>query len=177
MRKHSSRMHTTHLPMVCVLVAATRCQYWWSIGIHSLWEGWWVYTKLLADLIPWSFWFIQTLCFLPCLYCFYFLDTFSHSLRCEQPNLLIFVSWVSVMTCVTWFWRCRLWCLFGRGSSGLILFLFGRHSIWAVSKWHRSKSTTCRWNKAAWETSWIDRTRKKGMKPTCVTSLIFLRIV
>ena len=100
------------------------------LASHSLWEGWWVYTKLLADLIPWSFHISQTLFFLPCLHCFNFFNTFSHRICREQPNLLIFVSWVSVMSCFTWFRRSRI-CLFARGS-GLILLLFGQCSIWPI---------------------------------------------
>ena len=30
-RKHSSRMRTTRLPTLCVLVTATRYQYWWAV--------------------------------------------------------------------------------------------------------------------------------------------------
>ena len=37
-RKHSSRMHTSCLPTVQVLVSTTRCQYWWAMGIPGpLW--------------------------------------------------------------------------------------------------------------------------------------------
>ena len=38
-RKRSSRIHTAHLPTVCLFVVSTRCQYWgwmsWSHGIPT----------------------------------------------------------------------------------------------------------------------------------------------
>ena len=43
-RQHSSRIHTTRLPMICVLVATTRWQYQWGMSSsEQVWTGlqWW----------------------------------------------------------------------------------------------------------------------------------------